>query len=41
MNLFKHLTEENIFKIQEIKDIDELLNIDEYLDSYIKEKLLE
>jgi hypothetical protein len=30
-----NLTLDNILKIQDIKDIDELLNVDENLDSYI------
>jgi hypothetical protein len=33
--MYENLTLDNILKIQDIKDIDELLNVDENLDSYI------
>ena len=39
--MYENLTLDNILKIQDIKDIDELLNVDENLDSYIQDKLLE
>jgi len=39
--MYENLTLDNILKIQDIKDIDELLNVDENLDSYIQDKLHE
>ena len=41
MWLHENLTLDNISRIREIKDIEELLNLDENLDSYIKDKLLD